>query len=1035
MKAQTLLLSFIFLQSYSFAETSGVDLYLKKIKPLFKERCFACHGALKQKGKLRVDTVANMHKKDIIKEGELLERLITDDEDDKMPPEGEPLSKDEIAIIKKWLAAGAPAPKGEKAEEDPKNHWSFQKIKRPKLPESSAKNPVDAFLQAKLKSENLKAQGMASRTLLLRRLYLDLIGLPPKPEQLTDKRPIEEIVDSLLASKHYGERWGRHWMDVWRYSDWYGLGAEVRGSQKHLYHWRDWIVNSLNEDKGYDKMVREMLAGDEIAPTDPKVLAATGYLTRSFFKFNRTTWLDSVVEHTGKAFLGMTFNCAKCHDHKYDPLDHNEYYKFRAIFEPYHVRTDAIPGETDLNINGLSRAYDGNLESPTYLHKRGEESKAVKSKNIPPGPPAIIANGWSEPQSIKLPVEAWAPGIRKAIQENQLEMARKHLVAAQKNLQERLAKGEPEKAVKKRPKKEVKSDAPAKLILTDNFQRSRPDFWTMIGEGWRYQGGLLSLTEASLGESYLRSKAAHPEDFDLTIKFQTTGGERWKSTGIRFDVDDSGDNSHIVYASAFAGGSKVQLAHRVDGMNLYPGDAKKNIPVKLNQEYTLNIKVKGNLINVSFDGQFLFSYKLPRRTKGSIELFAYDSTADFYSVELKKLASNSQLKNTKKKAIAINSINLLALAKAKVTFAEKKLEFTKARIAADKAILKGVGNGSKEAASRLQMEVQLAKAEVQLISADQSKKAQAIKNKDKAKAALKSGKFPTYKRLQGSVKSLPRLNEKESLPSPDFPKTSTGRRTALVKWMTNRDNPLTARVAINHIWMRHFGTPLVETVFDFGRQAPKPLHQDILDYLAVELIESNWSMKHIHRLILNSQAWQRTSSNLNANEENLAIDPENKYYWRMNNRRMESQVVRDSLLSLAGSLDLKMGGPSLTPSAKVKRRSIYLFHSRDGRDKLLSTFDDADVLACYQRSESIVPQQALALMNSQTATEAAKQISAQFNSVKSSENFISAAFLKILGRKPGDEEIKESLAFLKLQPKRENFIHALLNLNDFQVIR
>ena len=129
-------------------------------------------------------------------------------------------------------------------------------------------------------------------------------------------------MDELLASPQYGERWARHWMDVWRYSDWYGLGEEIRDSQKHIWRWRDWIVNSLNENKGYDQMVREMLAGDEIAPNDPKALAATGFLARSWFKFNRTSWLDNTIEHTGKAFMGLTLNCAKCHDHKYDPVSY-----------------------------------------------------------------------------------------------------------------------------------------------------------------------------------------------------------------------------------------------------------------------------------------------------------------------------------------------------------------------------------------------------------------------------------------------------------------------------------------------------------------------------------------------------------------------------------------------------------------------------------------------------------------------------------------------------------------------------------------
>ena len=240
---------------------------------------------------------------------------------------------------------------------------------------------------------------------------------------------------------------------------------------------------------------------------------------------------------------------------------------------------------------------------------------------------------------------------------------------------------------------------------------------------------------------------------------------------------------------------------------------------------------------------------------------------------------------------------------------------------------------------------------------------------------------------------------------------------------------------MNHIWTRHFGTPLVESVFDFGRRAPKPLHSQLLDYLAAELIENDWSMKHLHRLILSSNAWQRTSSNLNADAGTLAKDPENKFYWRMNSRRMESQVVRDCLLHLSGNLDLRRGGPPVKPGPKVRRRSLYLFHSLEGRDKFISTFDDADVLSCYRRSESIVPQQALALMNSRDAIEAARDIAGQFSSTQSESEFANAVFRKILNRNPTIAESDACLEFLKTTPDRSQLVHAMLNHNDFLVIR
>ena len=198
----------------------------------------------------------------------------------------------------------------------------------------------------------------------MRRVYLDLVGLPPTRDELAaflaDDSPnaYEAVVDRLLASPQYGERWARHWMDVWRYSDWAGYKEEIRNSARHIWRWRDWIVESLNADKGYDRMATEMLAGDELAPTDPNTLRATGFLVRNWEKFNRNSWLEATIEHTAKAFLGVTMNCCRCHDHKFDPISQVEYFQFRAIFEPHEVRTERVPGQPDVLKDGLPRICD-----------------------------------------------------------------------------------------------------------------------------------------------------------------------------------------------------------------------------------------------------------------------------------------------------------------------------------------------------------------------------------------------------------------------------------------------------------------------------------------------------------------------------------------------------------------------------------------------------------------------------------------------------------------------------------------------------
>lgn len=1014
----------------AFAEDAA--LYLNEVKPLLEERCYACHGALKQKGKLRVDTAAQIREAGIIDNGELIFRLSSHDLDERMPPEGEALHGEEIDAIRAWIAAGAPGPKDEKPEDDPGQHWSFQTIERPEVPKGDFRNPIDAFLAEKHAERGLVPQPKAERSILIRRLYLDLIGLPPTAEQLASEQAVDAIVDELLASPHYGERWGRHWMDVWRYSDGYGLGAQLRYSQKHLWHWRDWIVKSLNDDKGYDRMILEMLAGDELAPEDPDVIAGTGFLARNYYLFNRTTWLDSTIEHTGKAFVGLTMNCAKCHDHKYDPISHEDYYRFRAFFEPHQIRLDPVPGETDFSNNGLPRAYDDQLEAVTFLHRRGNPQDPNKAIKIVPGVPAILADFAPSPKPRKLPVSAWAPGARAYVQKDHLEAAENRL----KKSREELAKAQSTSIAQ--PATPLPKQTSGKgLSLTDNFDTERPDTWKIEGDGWRYQGGALVQLESTRDKQFARSIQPHPADFDLTLSFRTTGGDTYKSVGLRFDVTDGGKNAHTVYASAHAPGPKVQIAHTRGGQTSYPGTGRVKREIKLNVDYKMRVQVRERLVNVSLNDAFLIAYELPERNpNGVLELFAFDATAEFDSLSVIPLASEISLRESDSPAPESNPEDVLALAQAKVTEAETGLKALRARIAADRATISGKGPADLETTIRLEREHAVAAAKVALLTAEAGKEAAAKKALTAAEKELKNQNGETtYSPLRGSLKALETPEHKEPDYAATYPKTSTGRRTALAEWITDRKNPLTARVAANQIWLRHTGKPIVETVFDFGRQAPRPEHAELLDFLAVELIDSDWSMKHLHRLIVSSDFWQRTSSNLDADPDTLTRDPDNRLLWRMDSRRMESQVIRDSLVHLAGELDLKIGGPSIDPKPEARRRSLYFKHSRDHQSQLLATFDDAEILACYRRSESIIPQQALALSNSKIAFEMSVLVPETLDGNLTDRDFSVAAFQLILCRHPNDAEITECLNFLNEEPDRGRLVHALLNHNDFVMIR
>ena len=228
----------------------------------------------------------------------------------------------------------------------------------------------------------------------------------------TSPQAYERVVDRLLNDPRHGERWGRHWMDVWRYSDWAGWadGKQIRDSQPHIWRWRDWIVESLAADLGYDCMVTDMLAADERAPTDADALRATGFLVRNYKMLSREQWLQDTVKHTSLAFMGVTVGCAQCHDHKTDPFPQMDYYALRAVFEPHQVRIDPVPGQADTTADGLVHTYDGDSAVPTYFLPRGDERNPDKSRSIAPGVPVSLG-GTLNITPVELPPPPWLPCV------------------------------------------------------------------------------------------------------------------------------------------------------------------------------------------------------------------------------------------------------------------------------------------------------------------------------------------------------------------------------------------------------------------------------------------------------------------------------------------------------------------------------------------------------------------------------------------------------------------------------------------------
>jgi hypothetical protein len=869
--------------------------YASKVKPLLRARCYACHGALKQEADLRLDTTASIlqggSSGPAVKASDpatslLLARVSESDPAQRMPPEheGEALSAEQIAILRQWIAEGAAGEANEKPEEDPRNHWAFQTVQRPDVPavhnQGWLRNPIDAFVAQRHEQFELTPAGEAPRAILLRRLSLDLIGLPPTPAEIAAFQNdqtvgwYERAVDRLLDDPRHGERWARHWMDIWRYSDWWGLGDQPRNSQKHIWHWRDWIVESLNQDTSYDEMVRLMLAADETHPNDLNRLRASGYLARNYFLFNRNQWMDETVEHVSKGFLGLTMNCAKCHDHKYDPFNHADYYRMRAFFEPYHMRVDIVPGEADLARDGIPRAFDGLPDLPTYRFIRGQESNPDKSAVIAPGVPKILEFAPLAIESIPLPADAWRPDQRAWVVTAHLAAARKKVESSEATVAEARAK----------------------------------------------------LQKAEQGD------AATSAQRDLTI-------------------------------------AELALA-----------------------------ATKAEQISVE------------KRVVATLELA---KPAESTSPENRTAASHAATQAEREFAVA------------RATWQVADTELKLQRAADDK----------KEAATK---DVATAKESLE--------------------KATKSLQEPSaeFTRLVGAQWTPTRFfNSTADDPTVTFQPSSTGRRKALANWITDRRNPLTARVAVNHIWMRHTGSPLVPTVFDFGNNGTRPANRELLDWLAAEFMDSGWSMKHLHRLIVRSATYRMASSfpseATTIEETNLARDPDNRHFWRRTPVRLESQAVRDAILSLAGTLDETRGGPPVEIGAQddSRRRSLYFFHSNNERNLFLTTFDEAIVKECYRRDQSIVPQQALALINSKLVLDAAKPIAERLMKESPSDDasFIRQACLTILGEEPGDAERNAMIASMDAWKKlpeaaddapgfaRAQLVWVLLNHSDFVTIR
>jgi hypothetical protein len=1139
--------------------------YVRDIKPLLTSRCLSCHGALQQQAGLRLDTGLLIRQGadsgTVIVPGQpsasgLLDRVATTDAAQRMPPEGEPLSEAQIGLLRQWIADGAISPEGEVPEKDPSLHWSFQIPVRSAIPSAEGQpapqHPVDAFLMEKLAEQGLQPRPWASKPMLLRRVTLDLIGLPPTREELQafladdSEEAYAKVVDRLLNDPRHGERWARHWMDIWRYSDWYGRrdANDVRNSASQIYRWRDWIVKSLNEGRGYDRMVQEMLAADEIRPDDYEAGVATGFLIRNYYSLNANDWMRSAVEHSGKAFLGLTFNCAHCHDHKYDPITHENYFQMRAFFEPIYIRQDRVPGEADPGVFqdysysgvrsvqrlGAVRVFDKSPDATTWFYTGGDERNRVAEKgSLKPGLPAFLEHALSPVEPVSLPPRAWYPGLRPEIQQTLVADAASAIQKAQAELEAvlevtpelpedvKIQLADAESNFAKVVNEAMMANKPGAIsgqqsLLFDagsgrSLIQNRLKTLSALEHGAAFEFQLLILNDTHINFQFARDiangltagylafdngriMAYQPGSFTefQTGHYEVASGQTLFHVRLVLNVND--DHSLLSVSSINDGKLLVdQVPIALNGWRP-AGDDNQGLsfdarPGSLAVVDDLTLLAPGV---ASSSGQRLlfwdFEPTVCRDETSPIGSEGWEGSP--YAVApgtaiVSSTAANKELQLAKhqlKLAQAAARRPQLAIhaAETRLRAVTAELAGLEARMAAARAQYENGPTGDLAAedvsrlirtASRLEREAALQKAESDVLASELAHtKAEAKPADDATRASEMAAAAKAMNDAAAAVTTAKAAlvdetrAETYSPLSPVYPRESTGRRRALAYAITSSENPLTARVAVNHIWGRHFHSPLVADVYDFGRNGNEPTHPQLLDWLAVEFMESGWNMKHLHRLLVTSDAYQRVSSVGDATA-NVTKDPENRFLWRMNSGRMESEVVRDSLLFVAGQLDLTMGGVERenNESLTTRRRSLYysVYPEAGGKSALGELFDGPDPLDCYRRASSIVPQQALALTNSDLVHQMSTAIVASWSSRNSltddagpaDRQFVTEIFQQILTRSPTDAEMNVCLAALQQQTSTapaanpadqrrqgyESIVRILLNHNDFLTTR
>jgi hypothetical protein len=882
----------------------SIEYFESRVRPILVDRCFKCHAEKKQSNGLRLDS-----REAALKGGDSGPAVVAGKPDEsllvqavaqthaelKMPPSGK-LPDAAVDTLRQWVAQGAPWPSvstasrstGTKSAQDRATHWAFAAIKRampPPVKEAAlVQAPVDAFVVAPLEAAGIKPSGRASKRTLIRRATIDLWGIPPTgPEVLefeADQSPdaFVRLVDRLLASPRYGERWGRHWLDVARYADTKGYVFTQDRRYPYAYTYRDYVVGAFNADLGYDQFVVQQIAADSVASgKDRGALAAMGFLTVGRrFLLDQNEIIDDRIDVVTRGFLGLTVTCARCHDHKFDPIPSEDYYSLYGVFAS-SVEPAELPLLADPTTNPRFADYQKKLAVVTkarddYLAARRDEFAGDMKARLSQYLKAAQSLDF-DPRSRKLDEQARAGGLNSRRLRGVMSIWRRHVSAVD-------------------PKDPV------------------------FGP-WR--------SFASLPADQFKAKGA---DLQRTLS---------SAKGAAATV-------HPLVARVVLAGPPSSMAEVVERYS----SLLAQLEARLKEKATS--KPPGSAV-------------LPEPEWESLRKAIFEAGG----------------------ALAINAEGMRFI----------------------------LDQSQRNRLEKLNGAIQ------QLNASDPASPARAMVMNDLAQPVN------PHVFLRGNPgrpgPAVPRrfLKVLSGSDRPAFRKGSG--RLELAQAIVSPGNPLTARVLVNRAWMWHFGKGLVGTPSDFGLRSDPPSHPELLDYLAAELIASDWSIKGLHRRIMLTSTYQQQSE---PTPEGLARDPENRLLWRFNRQRLDFESMRDSVLAVAGSLGPDFGGPSspIESPAFSSRRTLYGLIDRQNLDGTYRTFDFAVPDATSpRRFVTTVPQQALFLMNSPFLHEQARRLSREIGvelgprSGNETELAVRQLYRRVFGRLPDDGELALATAFVRGQ--------------------